>query len=195
MQIARQPVLITQQQFVAPAVVVEHEQADQGIALCDQLLVEPPVLLTVHRLLADESGDSFLEHRIGHLIGEAAHRPDEPLLAGREYRRQQRGQVAEHDVALDEVTLHRLRVAEAEPDATHRGIRSGGNAFDCRPLYSTHDDLLLGYFRWSTRTPSEPKSSSRHCSKSAVVSMSSGWKPGRRYFASWPIKPLKNGPR
>src|SRR5882757_5273659 len=100
--------------------------------------------------------------------------------------------MTEHDVVLDEVAADGFRLAEREPHPPDRRV---GDHVRVDRL-SGHDRFLslAGDFRWSTRTPSAPKSSSCHRSSNAVVSMSSGWNPGRMYLASSGISPLNTGP-
>ena len=122
--------------------------------------VELAMFWPVHRLLADESGHALLQHRIGDLVGEPAYRPDERLLPGGK-RRTNRDQMAEHDVVLDEVTLDGLRARRTGTTCaglSGRRPRSGVDAGSAVMINS----FRWPHSRWSTRTPSTPKSSSCH---------------------------------
>ena len=55
-----------------------------------EAVVEGAVLAAVHGLLADEAGDLALQLRVGDLVAEVAHRPDEEVLAVGEHGRQRR---------------------------------------------------------------------------------------------------------
>lgn len=72
----------------------------------------------------NESGHPLHQYRIGHLIGKAPNRPDKQLLTWRKHAGQQRHKVAEHDIALNEMVVHRLGIAEPKPNPPSLRIRT-----------------------------------------------------------------------
>ncbi|SKV12303.1 Uncharacterised protein [Mycobacteroides abscessus subsp. abscessus] len=94
-----------------------------GVTHLDQLLVDPPVLLSVHRLLSDEACDTLFEHWIGDLVGELAHRTNEAFFTGRETTGQSGHEMAVDDVVFHEVLVGVAVVAEAESDPPGLRVR------------------------------------------------------------------------
>jgi hypothetical protein len=89
------------------------------------VLIERSVLAAVHGLLADEPGDLALQYRIGELVTKVTDGPDEVVLPVREERRQDGGEVAQDEVAVQREVLRDVteRLLEGDPPGRHVSIR------------------------------------------------------------------------